>query len=253
MSSSHQLSILKLYNIFRNCLGILRHRKCDEERINELENYYDVENFADQLKASIDSGIVLSANRKFNGNTIFTILLFLSPEKATKKATFTEAVELVKEIMKKENDKGMKPNLINLIIIIPKKQTSFTNIIQAHNINFPFDEGYIDIFNDKKEGTCKYPFIEDFIYEEFGFDKLTHDYVPKHILMSKEEKEEVIKLYRSKESEFPLILSSDVVVRIIGGVEGTMIKIEREGYSTGISIVYRMIAKNELFEQRKKK
>jgi len=248
--SSHQLSILKLYNIFRNCLGILRHRKCDEERLNELEMYYDVENFAGQLESSSDGGIIATCGRKYNGNNIFTVLVFLAPDKDTKKATFTETIELVRKMERYDEEK--KYNLTNIVIIMPKKQTSFSNIIHQHNITLPFNEGYIDIFNGY-EGKCEYPFVEGFIHEEFGFDKLSHDYVPKHILLSAEEKEEVMKTYQLEQKEFPLILSSDVAVRIIGGIEGAMVKIERVGYSTGISIVYRMIVKNELFEKKKKK
>jgi DNA-directed RNA polymerase subunit H len=250
MSSTQQVSILKLYEVFRNSLRMLRYRNCDEARLTSLETYYDLETFTNQIKTSSSSIIIMSIIREYNNNKILTVLAFLAPDKPVKKATFTEILNFTETIRKEEETP--EHNLVNIILITPTEQTNFTNIIQAYNYTQPFEEGYASIFNGEM-GLCKSPYIELFTYEEFGFDKLSHDYVPKHTLLTREEKETMLTTYSLEENHLPQILTSDVVVRIIGGIEGAVIKIERVGYSTGITIVYRKVVKNVLFEQKKKK
>ncbi|MCD6226274.1 MAG: DNA-directed RNA polymerase subunit H [Candidatus Aenigmarchaeota archaeon] len=65
--------------------------------------------------------------------------------------------------------------------------------------------------------------------KEKHIDILHHNLVPKHIILSEQEKQEVINKYQIKKlSQFPRILKSDPIVKLIGAKPGDLIKIERE-------------------------
>ena len=73
-------------------------------------------------------------------------------------------------------------------------------------------------------------------------DLFNHALVPKHIVLSEKEKEEVIKRYGIKKlNQFPKILKSDPVVRMIGAKTGDLIKIIRKNDSGKESIYYRVV------------
>lgn len=73
-------------------------------------------------------------------------------------------------------------------------------------------------------------------------DILKHELVPPHIILSEEEKEEVMKKYKVKNlKQFPRILSSDPVVKALGGKPGDLIKIIRKSKTAGETIYYRVV------------
>ena len=69
-----------------------------------------------------------------------------------------------------------------------------------------------------------------------------HELVPKHILLSEEEKKNVIKKYGIKKlSQFPRILKSDPAVKLLGAKVGDLIKIIRKSNTAKESIYYRVV------------
>ena len=68
-----------------------------------------------------------------------------------------------------------------------------------------------------------------------------HVLVPKHIRMSKEEAEEVLRTYNAKPKNFPRILRNDPAIREMDVVPGDMIKIVRESPTGGLSVAYRIV------------
>lgn len=71
---------------------------------------------------------------------------------------------------------------------------------------------------------------------------LKHELVSEHIILSPEEKEEIIKKYGIKKpSQFPRILKSDPIVKEIGAKPGDLIKIIRKSTTAKESIYYRII------------
>ncbi len=73
-------------------------------------------------------------------------------------------------------------------------------------------------------------------------DILNHELVPKHILLSQQEKEEVMKKFGIRKiGQFPKILNSDPAVQLLKAKSGDLIKIIRKSDTAKESIYYRVV------------
>jgi DNA-directed RNA polymerase subunit H len=80
--------------------------------------------------------------------------------------------------------------------------------------------------------------------EESKKSFLDHEMVPKHIILTEEEKQALLKKYNIQSEWLPLIKSSDAVVRAIGGKPGDIVKILRKSATAGADAVfYRYVIK----------
>ncbi|MCS7141605.1 MAG: DNA-directed RNA polymerase subunit H [Candidatus Nitrosocaldus sp.] len=70
---------------------------------------------------------------------------------------------------------------------------------------------------------------------------IRHEYVPEHILLSKEEAEEVLRRYHVRPNQLPFILASDPAIRNLGVKPGDIVKIIRRSPTAGVSIYYRYV------------
>ena len=77
---------------------------------------------------------------------------------------------------------------------------------------------------------------------ETEIDISNHELVPKHILLSQQEKEEVMKNYGIRKiSQFPRISKHDPAVKMLEAKPGDLIKIIRKSDTAKESIYYRII------------
>ena len=81
--------------------------------------------------------------------------------------------------------------------------------------------------------------IEIFFFNELMFNPTKHCLVPKHILMTKKEKDAVLSHYSVNENLIPKILTTDRIARHLGLVPGDMLKIIRNEGTIG-NISYRI-------------
>jgi len=84
-------------------------------------------------------------------------------------------------------------------------------------------------------------FVQIFSEKELSFNITKHEYVPKHIVLTSDEKKKVMQKYKSKSTNFPLILSNDPICRYYGCLPGTMFKIERVSETCGLYTLYRVV------------
>lgn len=73
------------------------------------------------------------------------------------------------------------------------------------------------------------------------YDILQHELVPRHDILSKTEKEELMNTFRVAAEQLPGILDSDPVVKKIKAKPGDVIKITRKSETAGESVYYRLV------------
>ena len=70
---------------------------------------------------------------------------------------------------------------------------------------------------------------------------MEHELVPKHEVLSKEEKEDVLSNFKITKDELPQILSSDPVLQQLKAKSGDVIRIIRFSQTAGETIYYRVV------------
>ncbi|MFX1309327.1 MAG: DNA-directed RNA polymerase subunit H [Promethearchaeota archaeon] len=76
-------------------------------------------------------------------------------------------------------------------------------------------------------------------------DVLLHKFVPKHVLLTKEESQNLLEKFRIDINDLPQIFEKDPVAIAIGAKEGDIIKIIRDSNTTVKSIDYYRFVKKE--------
>nr|BAS01922.1 RNA polymerase I, II and III [Amorphochlora amoebiformis] len=83
-------------------------------------------------------------------------------------------------------------------------------------------------------------YFEIFYEYEVLLNVIKHFLVPKHDMLTKEEKSILLKNYMIKESQLPKILKSDPVSRYYGAKKGDVFKITRFSDSIGVYVTFRL-------------
>jgi DNA-directed RNA polymerase subunit H len=77
--------------------------------------------------------------------------------------------------------------------------------------------------------------------EKSNFQPVEHVLVPKHRILSEEEKNQLLEKYNISTLKLPFILSSDVLVKQIKARVGDMIEISRKSKTAGETKYYRYV------------
>lgn len=85
-------------------------------------------------------------------------------------------------------------------------------------------------------------FVQAFSENELSFNITKHKLVPKHEILTNNEKRQIMRYYKTTSSKhFPLMLSSDPVARYYGLLPGTMVRITRKSPTAGEYVLYRVV------------
>ena len=82
--------------------------------------------------------------------------------------------------------------------------------------------------------------IECFLEDDLIVNITRHELVPRHVLLSREEKAALLKRYRLKETQLPRLLQKDPVARYLGLKRGNVVKIIRTSETAGRYASYRL-------------
>ncbi len=93
----------------------------------------------------------------------------------------------------------------------------------------------------KEKGKPLYKNVEFFEQQKMTFNITKHVFVPKHIILSKEEEEEVLEKYQATKNKFPKIGITDPVAKYYAMKPDQMVKILRNDPEVGLSISYRIV------------
>jgi DNA-directed RNA polymerase subunit H len=74
-----------------------------------------------------------------------------------------------------------------------------------------------------------------------AFDIFQHKLVPKHEILSEEERQQLLAQYRVKAYQLPQIVSSDPAVKAIGALPGDVLRIIRKSPTAGEHIAFRYV------------
>ena len=85
-------------------------------------------------------------------------------------------------------------------------------------------------------------FLGDKLVEK-EFNVLTHELVPKHVIIKDDELKEVLEKFNITKEQLPKIGEKDPTMKAIGAEEGDVVKIIRDSPTAGTSLYYRLVVK----------
>ena len=86
-----------------------------------------------------------------------------------------------------------------------------------------------------------YKNVEIFMNKNMIYNITHHEFVPKHIILSKDEQEELLEKYSSTLNKLPKILRTDPVAKYYGMKQNQVCKIIRKSPEVGEYVYYRLV------------
>jgi DNA-directed RNA polymerase I, II, and III subunit RPABC1 len=209
-----------IHKVYINTLQMLFDRGYEinlEDALINKDNF--IKKFGKEKEINVDfDKLELNKSRKKDDDKI-CIKWFYSA--SNDKLDTQYATEFFKKLEKEKINRG--------IIILPNK-----------NVITPVAKKAIQEPPVKDSSKNKI-IIDLFYYHELIINITQHHLVPKHTLLSKEQKDELFKKYKLTENQLPRIHVNDPVSKYLGLVKKDVIKIEKQSNFATRYVSYRII------------
>merc|ERR1711920_858461 len=145
--------------------------------------------------------------------------------------------------VKDENEKNKVSNnmILRYIEKMKREAVSHSILILRARLNRQAEKS-ICLIEEETEGHVR---IETFQESELLVNITDHILVPKHQLLTKEEKKHLLTRYKVKEAHLPRIRIDDPVAKYMGLVRGDVIRIIRSSETSGRYVTYRICVKED--------
>lgn len=207
---SYSIELSRLYRIRKTILQMLIHRGYIVVRDIEQESF---ESFREPLKALSSSEVrdqmMFTAAMRSDSNKLICVF-FAEAGKLT-----TEQVRVFTNRMKEES---VKHGLIVMTELTPHCRST------------------IDQINSEGDMT-----IETFLEAQLLVNITEHVLVPKHVLLSEEQVQELLKRYNVRKTQLPRIQVTDPIACYFGLKRGDVVKIIRQSETAGRYVTYRAV------------
>jgi len=171
--------------------------------------------------------------RKYTNKTIDEIYSKISP-------SITDD-----EIFFSLDDKKYGIKFISLFLTTIKKEASIENFLNKHQ-----DTKKFVIINKLTDRAIKqileYQNTEVFTIDELLIVIIDHNIVPKHILLTPEEKDKYFEVFNHHPRDMKKILVNDPVARFYGAKVNDLFKIIRPSITSGKEVDYRIVVPGEI-------
>ena len=212
--------LTKFHQIYRTCTEMMIDRGYDRDLLEK--NYLNVSPDEFQ-KLYRKNRLTILAPREKNEYGYVIILgngVKLKKDVLKKILQSIEKMREIPELLTKESQ-------IELTLVIdPVNTMTAIKLVKNHNIE------------DAKTTGVK---IEVFFHNELRINITKHMDVPRHILLTKDEIEELKKVRDVTISQLARIITTDPVARYYAAKKGDVFKIIRPSLSAGQAIVYRLV------------
>eukprot|EP00056_Hartaetosiga_gracilis_P019623 m.15187 g.15187 ORF g.15187 m.15187 type:complete len:281 (-) comp7820_c0_seq2:268-1110(-) len=182
----------------------------NEETMNmEFEEW--VENYGDKERKDLSFAV-----HKDTGDAMDQMLVVFPP---------TDDVS--RNMIKGLYEKMRKENIYRAIVVVYKKIASVASqaIRNMRGMNPPV-------------------VMEVFYKQELVLNVTKHVYVPKHEILTQEEKEQLLARYKIKDHNLPLMQENDPVSKYYGLSPGQVVRIIRPSETAGLYVTYRLVSKS---------
>jgi len=144
---------------------------------------------------------------------------------------------IYKKLKSNELTKIVKNNFINEDAeLTPNDEL----IIICNDNNILISKKYSNFMSKLENFYYKNYFVQIFNVDSLLFDVTKHNLVPEHIILSDDEKQDILKQYNISENKLPRISRFDPVAKFIGIKPNQVCKIIRNSYTCGESVYYRI-------------
>ena len=175
--------------------------------VSEEDKNMNYEDFTNRLE---ENAIQLIANHRTNPIKMVYVAFILDAKSFSKK-------DLV--ALKALMDEKYPTNEVTVIIVQDKQTPQIAK----------------ELLNDE------YKLYEIFSMKNLMFNITHHEIVPKHIILSQEEIELMLKRFKTTRAQLPKLLTTDPVAKYYGMKTGDVCKIIRQSPMTGESYYYRIL------------